>query len=641
MPSRAFVPTFAFLWLCALTSEARAADMTVGVANSSLKVRPDDLPPTTPAASIKAAKNEFEAFQIVLRGGAADVAGVTAKVSTPLKGPGGAAIPDANVVLYVERYYTVGVPSNDEGATGDWPDALVPDKDTYFGETRNAFPVTVPSGKTRVVWVDVLVPVDQPAGDYTGALEVDVAGAAQATVPVSLHVGNFALPSTATLGSAYGMGWATAPQVHCGGAFPFCATEDAANAIRALYLRAGLDHRITLANSDFQPPFGGSQAPYEKYVLPLLNGTGPTRLPGARLTSVVLDGTASTLGTWIAYAKSKGFFDRLFYYPTDEPGADATKWASFASASDSLHAADPAAQICLTSSIQDATTFSDQDKIDIFVPVLDQMYGRMDSSYAGDQRAKYDAWLSARTGRKLWMYQSCDQHGCGACGQASPGVDFTGWPERVIDSSAVQDRAMGWVSWQENVSSELYFAVDNQLATAWDPNGQCAFSGSGDGTIFYPGKTSVIGGADDIPIESIRLKLIREGMEDYEYLAAVARTNPGLAKSVADALFPSAYDCHKTPDQLEAARAQLFAALDLATTGDGGAGPGPDGGMEAGGMAPGGGDGGADAAGDAPAPSGGDGSSGCTVASTRLHDGSPWLALSLVAWLGTRRRRQG
>ncbi|HEX7602825.1 MAG TPA: DUF4091 domain-containing protein, partial [Polyangiaceae bacterium] len=154
---------------------------------------------------------------------------------------------------------------------------------------------------------------------------------------------------------------------------------------------------------------------------------------------------------------------------------------------------------------------------------------------------------------------------------------------RVIDSSGVQDRAFEWWSWLEGTSGELYFETTYQLATAWDANGQCAFSGSGDGTLFYPGKPSVIGGASDIPIESIRMKMIREGMEDYEYLVQVAAKNPALARSIALGLFPNAYDCHKTPAALEAARKQLFDLLDNPTTaGDGGPKPAGDGGADAG-----------------------------------------------------------
>jgi hypothetical protein len=195
-------------------------------------------------------------------------------------------------------------------------------------------------------------------------------------------------------------------------------------------------------------------------------------------------------------------------------------------------------------------------------PVLDEMYGRPDGTYPGDQRSKYDAWLAAKPSRKLWMYQSCDQHGCGACGDPSPGPDYSGWPERVIDSTGVQDRAFEWWSFLEGTTGELYFETTYQLATAWDNDGQCAFSGSGDGTVFYPGKPSIIGGTDDIPIESIRIKLIREGMEDYEYLVQAAAIDPSKVKQIALGLFPTPYQCNQPASALESARDQLFAMLD-------------------------------------------------------------------------------
>lgn len=569
------------LCVVAGSSRASAADLSVGVVSSSLKVRRADNPTTTASASIKAAKNEFEAFQIVLRGGAAKVDAVSAKVSKPLTGPGGAKIPDANVVLYAESYYYVGAQSNDEGASGYWPDPLVPDVDTYFGEKRNAFPLSVPAGETRVVWVDVLVPQTATAGDYGGEIEIDVGGAKQAAVPVSLHVGTFSLPSTASLASNFGMGWNTPSLAHCGGtAFPYCGdtTGQASSKLRALYLRSALEHRFTISDTDFQPPFGSDAKPFEDNILPLINGTASTRLPGAKLTAVRLDGGNSEVGQWITYAKSKGFFDRLVYYPVDEPGTTASAWSKFVTAADALHAADGSAQILITSSIQDATSGGATDKVDIFVPVIDELENRAGSGdYAGDQRAKYDSWQMAKPNRKVWSYQSCDEHGCGACGDTSPGVAYTGWPNRVIDSTGVQDRAFPWHAFRFRVTGELYFETTYQLTTAWDSNGQCAFSGSGDGTLFYPGTPAKIGGTNGIPIESIRMKMIREGMEDYEYLIQAAKKDASKTKSIADTLFPHTYESHKTPAELEAARDQLFAMLDAPTTSPGDAG-GDDGG---------------------------------------------------------------
>lgn len=619
------------LGVLSLASSA-AADVTVGVAPSSQKVRPADKPMTTPGATLLAAKNEFEAFQIVLAGGAAQTDMVTAKVSKALSGAGG-PIPDANVTLYAEQYYDVAVPSNDEGAAGKWPDPLVPDVDTYFQEKRNAFPISVPAGETRVVWVDILVPQTQAPGDYTGEIEIDVAGAKVAAVPVSLHVGTFSLPSTATLQSTFGLGFNTPSLAHCPATmYPYCGdgTGEKSNAIRALYLRAGLEHRITLNGTDFQPPqnAGGDQMLYEKYVLPMVGGTGPTRLPGAKFTTVLLDGAQAEYAAWVTYAKSKTFFDRLFAYPVDEPNGDTTAWSNFTSAADALHAVDPKAAITITTTIGEAQKFSADGKIDIFSPVIDEMYGRPGSSFMGDQRGNYDAWQKAQAGRRVWMYQSCDEHGCGACKQPSPGVDYTGWPERVIDSTGVQDRAFEWWSFLENTQGELYFASDYQLVTAWDPDGQCAFSGSGDGTFFYPGTPAKIGGTQDIPVESIRLKLIREGMEDYEYLVQAAAIDPAKTRQIALALFPTPYQCNQPASKLETARAQLFAMLDHPPMGGDDVFPAGDAGGPTGG-----GDGGG------PGGSGGDSGGGCGCDASGGAASGGATSMLLFALIGYWRKR--
>jgi MYXO-CTERM domain-containing protein len=612
---------------------AAAASLSFGVVSPNLKVRPMDAPKTSPSASLKAAKNEFEAFQIVFGASAGDVSAVSVKLSKPLAGP--SSIPAENVVFYREAYYDVGTPSNAEGAAGLWPDPLVPDRDVYFGETRNAFPFDVPMGETRAVWVDVLVPADAAPGDYTGEIEIDAGGAKQGVVPIALHVGTFALPSTASLASTFGMGWSDPCLAHTGD--NYCGdpnfADDTADALRALYVRSALEHRFTVSPIDFQPPiYAGDQPAFEQYLLPYVNGTGASRLQGAKVTCVILDGGMSELKAWIDYAKAKGFFDRLLYYPVDEPNQDQSAWNNFMSEASALHQADAAARILITSSIQDADAAGASDSVDVFVPVIDELEGRPGSNYDGNQRSKYDAWLSAKPNRSIWSYQSCDEHGCGACGETSPDPWYSGWPNRVIDSSAVQDRAFPWHAFRLDFTGELYFDSTYQLTSAWDQDGQCAFSGSGDGTIFYPGTPAKIGGTKDIPVESIRMKMIREGMEDYEYLKLVAATDPAKAKEIANGLFPHTYESAKTPEELEAARAQLFALLDHpGSTGTGGAGAG--GGAGTGGGVSTGGEGGTGGA------TKGKSGCGCRVGGDE-EEGAPWVGAALIVGAALARRRR-
>jgi hypothetical protein len=54
------------------------------------------------------------------------------------------------------------------------------------------------------------------------------------------------------------------------------------------------------------------------------------------------------------------------------------------------------------------------------------------------------------------------------------------------------------------------------------PTGDPKSAGSGDGNLLAPGTPGKIGGTTDIPVERIRLKSMRDGVEDYELLTMAA-----------------------------------------------------------------------------------------------------------------------
>jgi hypothetical protein len=116
---------------------------------------------------------------------------------------------------------------------------------------------------------------------------------------------------------------------------------------------------------------------------------------------------------------------------------------------------------------------------------------------------------------------------------------------------------MEWISFLHRVSGELYF--ETTMAYSHDPwNNQWDFGGNGDGTLFYPGTPAKIGGTAQVPVASIRLKMIREGMEDYEYLKLLADAgDPALAQEIAAQLFPHAYQSEASPAALMAARQRI------------------------------------------------------------------------------------
>src|SRR5205823_5176976 len=129
------------------------------------------------------------------------------------------------------------------------------------------------------------------------------------------------------------------------------------------------------------------------------------------------------------------------------------------------------------------------------------------------------------------------------------GEYYRGWPSYMIDITPVANRIMPWLAWKYDIKGELYFHMNEAFSRSADPwNDVTLHGGNGDGTLFYPGKPALIGGKTDIPIESIRLKLIREGLEDYEYLFLLSKYQGREAPSrFVDRVVTNAYTYDRDP----------------------------------------------------------------------------------------------
>jgi uncharacterized protein (TIGR03382 family) len=184
---------------------------------------------------------------------------------------------------------------------------------------------------------------------------------------------------------------------------------------------------------------------------------------------------------------------------------------------------------------------------------------------------------------------------------------------------------MEWLSFKYGATGELYYETAYAFThDAW--SNQWDFSGNGDGTLFYPGTPARIGGRTDVPVASIRLKMIREGMEDFEYLRILEEAGDGaFARSVVDGLFPNPYSTDVAPEALMAARAALAERI-VVLGATGGSGSGGD---DGGGSGSGSGSGSGETPGVVPV------ASGCASAS-----GPGLLALAGVAALAARFRRR-
>jgi hypothetical protein len=553
--------------LLSIFAPASAPALVWWTTHSLEKVRTFEKQPAEPSHTVKiyAGRNEFEPFQIVLRAEGQDINNVDVEC-TDLRGERGSLSAAQYITVYLERYLNLSIPSSITGGTGEWPDPLIPRIDRYANEKRNAFPFNLTRDRNQPIWIDVYVPPSTAPGVYRGQVNILSAGKQQLSIPLELEVWNFQLPSTSSLSTAFGFSGNTAVRAHYGR----YTTDQAIQDLTLIYEKAALWHRITLnsnagvaptvrvANDSVQTQWDE----YDRVIAPLLDGqlfSHSDPLYGARGTSVALS-TPHALTTpgqqtqfWrqtAAHFRQKGWFDRLFDYLWDEPKPD--DFQAMTQLGRTVHLADPELKNLVTAPLHADWS----DFVDIWTPAVNCF--EVKPRYGGFcnpnvERSGYEPELSK--GKQLWWYQACGSHGCFIVG----GDYFRGWPSYVIDDAPARNRMMEWLTWKYGIRGELYYSTNEAYHSPQGPwKDVRLFGGNGDGTLFYPGRPDIVGGATNIPIESIRLKLIREGLEDYEYLEMLAKLGGyDTVAGFVNKLVRNAYDYDQDPQKLYAIRESI------------------------------------------------------------------------------------
>jgi hypothetical protein len=173
--------------------------------------------------------------------------------------------------------------------------------------------------------------------------------------------------------------------------------------------------------------------------------------------------------------------------------------------------------------------------------------------YRGNNRPDYAG--------TVWWYHTCNETGCG-----SDSESIHWYPSLAVDvPNPILHRIMQWYTYRLGINGEMYWSVTWNLPSSWrsvrDTN---LGSENGDGILIYPGLTANIGvangsggRADDIPLASVRLKQLRNGMQDYEYLnyvSSLLHDSGAWANSKIDQLIN---DGNSPPSVLSAANATL------------------------------------------------------------------------------------
>ena len=100
----------------------------------------------------------------------------------------------------------------------------------------------------------------------------------------------------------------------------------------------------------------------------------------------------------------------------------------------------------------------------------------------------------------------------------------------VIDRPGVDARILPWLAWMDRVDGIFYPNITDWDVNPWETPFTNGVS-NGDGFLFYPPKDATLGfdpctADSNRLIPSIRLELLREGLEDYAYLQLLAGNSP-------------------------------------------------------------------------------------------------------------------
>jgi hypothetical protein len=540
--------------LPASASTAWAAPLEIRAFPATTKVLKGDLPgEALREVALEAAGNEWVAFQVAITATDARLDAVTVALSD-LEGPEGAVLPASNVTLYREYFIEITEPSWCESPMspscedhpeylrkpGWYPDALIPFLDPYDNSDtprRIGAPFDVAVGDRQVVFADLFVPAGTPPGIYRGNATVSDANGPIDTLPVALQVWDFDLPLKRSMATAYGFGTGELLKYHGG---PEGGDADTRARILRNYEFEAHRHRMDFThhnpgvnftfddNGNLEPP---DFTAYDAYIGPRIDGSyypdgaGINRYnlgmfrPGKGLGSMTESQWAEAAKAMAEHLDDKGWLDHVYLYSSDEP------WLP-------SHLVDGSIQR-IHQDVGRLRAASDLWKGHVMVtgPWWDELDGDVDiwcpvTPMYGDVYWPAGVWWGrdeyarhVQAGGELWFYV------CNANFPAMMGYD--------LDSDIGHEpRLTKWGAWYEGATGFLYWRM-----TYWqnpDPWHDVAnvegfgvdYARNGDGILLYPGDADGTLGPDlllpwpgfDGPVVSLRMKQIRDGLEDWELL---------------------------------------------------------------------------------------------------------------------------
>jgi len=534
-----------------------------------------------------AVRNEYEPFQIVVQAQERDLTDVSIMVSA-LHSPG-ESIDAAAIKIYREHYVAVTHASPLSPLPPTWiPDALIPIGHPTTGEDLanvqyDAQPFTIAGGENQPYWFDLYVAPETKPGEYSGTVTVSAANAAPVHLQLSLTVGPGILPTTPSQYSSFGLSPQSLQEQ-----YQLYPSDDPARyyALWQAYGDLLLAHRLMptplpAVDYDIDPRTGA--VTFSDYEMPGLGirpqanlvryleqkGVNAIQLSTAdinvhRITAEDRAKVVNQLGTLATLLHQQSSLPFLLYvYPVDEPQTPKAYetvrlWAALIAEVNATYGT--AIQLLLTAQPRlDAGVWSELlTLVDIWVPCCSEVWRDMEKPRGPRSLAEHMA-----QGDMVWWYTALVQPPpAWMAAQEWPFNLYAGYtPIWLLDYPPMNYRIASWVNQHYGFTGLLYWATTNWSTTpdVWHDAGTYHVDDrtmNGEGLLIYPGEVATVG--FDGPIASMRLKWLRESMEDYEYIALLEKSGQGAyAWKVLGTVVRAVDDWTLDPRTLYRARRQL------------------------------------------------------------------------------------
>lgn len=428
----------------------------------------------TNIVNLSAAKNEYEAFQVAaIPYIGKELNDVTVKAETLKQVNGKGIISESNINIYcVGRVKILNSICPAAMAEQLWPDPLIPNK-MQKAEKMNL----------ALFWIEIKVPKDAQSGDYTGELRLTADGE---TVPIkmSLHVYDFSLPDRVPFPVAV---WTKNPEKN---------NIELYKQLFAEFLKHGIDPLN--AGKDFLKLDTDDFSEFDKIVSSCLEqGQQVFEIPR------VSDKNSEKLKPIYEHLKEKNWIEKAIVYTCAD----------------------------------EATEETYKNKNIPFYQDMKKLYPSLKIFAATEYRAGIDQctdiWLNdVSTGKgmdfaasnkgnaTLWNYY------CGLPINCDFFTSAENAPQMMIERIGIEHRIPFWTAWKYGVKGIFIFAgnyyIPRKIAddgSLWEEDRptKWPYSGylNGDGFLMYPPH-----------IPSIRMKIIRDGIEDYGYLLELQKSLP-------------------------------------------------------------------------------------------------------------------